>query len=118
MLNPVDEIANSNRVLRTENHEPKIHSTRMHSSRMRTGRSLIVCRSLLLGGDVCCGGVGVCSLGVSALGGGLWCLLRGVSAPGGCLLRGVSAQGVVSQHALGVWGVSAPGGRGWYPSMH
>ena len=64
-------------------------------------------------------------LGVSAPGGGgLWCLLwgsllRGVSALGGVVSAlGVSAQGVVSQHALGVWGVSVSGGRGWYPSMH
>ena len=59
----------------------------MHSSRMRTGRSLIVCRCVLLGGGcVCSGGVsalgGVCSGGVSALGGG------------------VCSGGVVSQHAL------------------
>ena len=38
-----------------------IFKTRMHSSRMRTGRSLIVCRSLLPSG-VCSRG-GVCSLG-------------------------------------------------------
>ena len=46
-----------------ENRFPK----RMHSSRMRTGRSLTVCRSLLLDG--------------------------GVLSPGGCLLWGVSAPG-------------------------
>ena len=88
----------------------------MHSSRMRTGRSLTVCWSLLPGGGVCLGGVcsggcllwgvgGVCSQGVSALGG--VCLLGGLSALGGCLLlggllpggcllpssRGVSARG-------------------------
>ena len=79
----------------------------MHSSRMRTVRG----SGRLLGGGVCSWGVGVCSRGVSALGGLLW----GVSAPGGCLLpgRGVSALGVsalgrlcllrggcVSHHAL------------------
>ena len=40
-----------------------IFKTRMHSSRMRTGRSLIVCQSLLPGGRVCSRG-GVCSWGV------------------------------------------------------
>ena len=94
----------------------------MHSSRMRTGRSLKVCRSLLLGvgvGVVCFLG-GVCSRRVSAAGGmsaswggclflGGVCLLGGVCFLGGCLLLwGVSAAGglstprggVVSQHAL------------------
>ena len=66
--------------------------TRMHSSRMRTGRSLTVCRSLLLP-------VG----GVSAPGVG-WggCLLRG--GGGGVCYLGGSGPGVggggVSQHAL------------------
>ena len=62
--------------------------TRMHSSRMRTGRSLTVCRSLILG-------VGCLLLwGVSALGG---------VHSGGCPLRGVSAP-------RGPGDVSAPGG--------
>ena len=72
----------------------------MHSSRMRTGRSLTVCRSLLLGG-VPAPGRGVSALrGVSASWGrGEGCLL-----PGGCVLWGLSALGggVCSQ------GVSAP----------
>ena len=88
---------------------------------MRIGRSLTVCRSLLLGGrGVVCsrgGGIcpgGVCSGGVSApggLGGSLLLGGRGVSAPGGvsalwgCLLLG----GCLLQGGL-LWGVSAPGG--------
>ena len=49
----------------------------MHSSRMRTGRSSIVCRSLLPGGCVCSRG---CLLwGVSALGG--VCSWRGCGIP-------------------------------------
>ena len=62
----------------------------MHSSRMRTGRSLTVCRSLLLGGGeglplagsaslggVCHWGGGVCFLGGLPLGGGGVCLFGG-----------------------------------------
>ena len=77
----------------------------MHSSRMRTGRSLTVCSSLLPGG--------VCSRGVSALGGG-------GSAPGGICSQGVSAPrgspcpgGVLPAEEEGflpAWGVSLPGG--------
>ena len=89
----------------------KFQFPRMHSSRMRTGRSLTVCRSLLLGGGVSAlGGVyskGVSAWGVSALGG---CLLRrggfcsgGVSAPGGCLLHGGVCSGGLS--ARGVCGI-------------
>ena len=79
----------------------------MHSSRMRTGRSLIVCCSLLPGE------------GVSGPGG---CLLWGGLVPGGCLLWGVGVStqgGVCSQGVGGVCsggsspgGVSAPGGSG------
>ena len=114
-------------------HWPIARSTRMHSSRMRTGRSLTVCRSLLLGGGggllpggVCSGGCaprGVSApQGVSAPGGcSKGCLLwggvcsGGVSAPGWCLLWGVCSQGGVCsggcllQGGCLLWRVSAPG---------
>ena len=102
----------------------KSSKTRMHSSRMRTGRSLIVCRSLLRGGVSSWGGCLLwlvsASGGVSTPGGRGWgCLLWGVSAPagvsapggvcsGGCLFQGGVCSGgcllprvvVASQHAL------------------
>ena len=110
-----------------------IFNTRLHSSRMRTARSLTEISQHALVGGVCSGGHllqgvsapevcsrgvsapgemsvlgGVCSQGVSALGGVCSgrCLLWEVSAlggvcsrgggvcSGGCLLRVVSAQGV------------------------
>ena len=73
--------------------------TRLHSCRMRTARVLTISPNMLCGRG-----------GGSALGGGVWSrrgvCSRGVSALGGCLLLGVSALGLsapgvcVSQHAL------------------
>ena len=75
--------------------------TRIHSSRMRTGRSLTVCRSLLLGGE-----------GGSPSGGGL--LLGGPSFFGGPPSWGVSFWGPPSGGAsffggVSFWGVSFQG---------
>ena len=77
----------------------------MHSSRKRTGRSLTVCRSLLLG-------VG-CLLrrrGVGVRG----CVIRGASAPGVSAPRGVCL--LPGQVCL-LWGVSAPRGVCLLPGM-
>ena len=79
----------------------------MHSSRMRTGRSFIVCQSLLRGG-VLLGRMsalgGVCFWwGVYSLGEGVGVSApAGVSAPGGVCSRGCLLPRVVvaSQHAL------------------
>ena len=95
----------------------------MHSSRMRTGHSLTVCWCLLPRGGVSApggmsapGGVsapggcllrgvgGVCSRGVSALGG----LLLGVCS-GGCLLPGSVCSGGVWSRGSGPGGVCSGG---------
>ena len=88
--------------------------TRIHSSRMRTGRSLTVCRSLLLG--VSALGVCVCSSGCVCSGG---CLLPGVVSAWGHVCSG----GLVCSGACLLWGgVYSQGGvsalGGWHPSMH
>ena len=83
----------------------------MHSSRMRTGRSLTVCRSLLLGGWLLWGvsapGGCVCLLPWGCLLPGMGCLLLE-----GCLLPGVSASRGVCSQGVSAWGVSAPRGCG------
>ena len=96
------------------------------SSRIRTGRSLTVCRSLLLGGGcllpggvcsggICSGGGGVCSRGCLLLGGlcsqGGFCSHRGFCSGGVSALGGVCSQGgVCSGLCLLPGGVSAPRG--------
>ena len=71
-----------------------MHETRMHSSRMRTGRSLTVCRSLLLGGgDGGRGSPNYADLGVSLAGG--VSLTGGSPWQGGLLGRG--SQGPTGQ---------------------
>ena len=89
----------------------KFYITRMHSSRMRTGRSLTVRCSLLpeVGGVP--GQGGVCSRGVSALGG----LLPGGPGPGGWVGGGVCSWGVcsggsASRGVCSQGGVPGPGG--------
>ena len=102
-----------------------IRITRMHSSRMLTGRSLTV-----LGGVSAPAVGGVCSLGVSAVGGCLLLLLGGVCSCSwwggvcswgerGCLLLGsVCSWGVSAPALFGGGGVSAPALGVVYPSMH